>query len=211
VVSDDLLTTSDPQEVPMHQTILIVFMTTTLTTAVREFLNFPGDLRLHHWWILVYFVFTKIQFFQGDVRLPPEKTRGLESAGIALWRRAVGFFCGVTSLFVFLLTAFRITIPTWFFGWQAIGLLFDIFWIWNMRAMVDAAKDIARPVVRTVWLKWIWLDAVGLLVSAGLWSLWNSAARKETVLLWTGIGLIALTLDKIFDYWLNREFYFEQL
>ena len=192
----------------MPQVILIVFMTTALTTAVRDFSNLsPVDRHWYQWWIMGYFVITKIQFFHGDVNLTDRLPR-LESAGITWRRRAVSYFSGVASLFMFLLVAFSITDPARFFLWQAVALVLDVIWVWNTRATIDPNNDVASPTTRTMLSWWIGLDLVGFGVCAGLFWVWNSFLARETVRLLTGIGLGVLTFDKFVDYAWYRDFYF---
>ena len=188
----------------------------TLTIALAQFLPLETHSG-YHWVAMIYFIASKIRFFQGDL-VVAMKLQGVEKSGVE-GHRIFGFFAGIGSMFMFLAAAFDIMEAMTFFRSYSIAVILDTVWVWNMNGMIDPGKDDKlakeerrnsfREVFRS-WLTFGCLRGFGLLIASLI--LASSLADNVDVSRWTirlGLGLSASML--LMDYAWNHTFYFVKL
>jgi len=149
-------------------------------------------------------------FFDGDVRVW-KKLPDLEKADIGP-HRATGFFIGVSSKFMFIVMAYYVGVPIRFFGFYALALFLDTFWIWNLREMIDPAKDTGPKKLRDVFRVWILLDAIRALCLGGVSVLIGFVSKNPTILEMDYailIGVIICFAMLLLDFAWNSKLYFE--
>lgn len=193
----------------MRIEILTIFLTMPLSIAVITFMGLPAK-QWYDWAIFIYFIISCIRFFDGDVRVW-KKLPEIEKTDIGS-QRATAFFLGVSSKFMFIVMAYYVGIPVNFFAFYALALLLDTFWIWNLREMVDPAKDTGGKKLRDVFKDWLWLDAiralclVGVVIAMCIFKKYTGILNIDYIVL---IGIIICFVMLLLDFAWNSKLYFE--